>query len=437
MDARAGSRRDSLHKGTLQLCLAAALTTACVLPTADAQAQGGRWVASWTASPQPVWGADFAFPTNIPQSLTNATIRQVARLSLGGGRLRVELSNAYGERALRIGEAHVALADGGSRIVAGSDRKLTFGGREEAIIPAGAPLISDPVDLVVPALGSLAITLYLPDETPLTTFHWDGRQTAYMGKGNQVAAQEIVAQGIAPDATTGARAFLSAILVEPQIRAGLVVALGDSITDGNGVTQDSNQRWTDLLAERLAPRNVAVVNAGISGARLLSDRMGVNALARFDRDVLGQPGVKAVILLMGINDISWPGTIFAPEEKAPSVGTLVAAYRQLIARARSHGVRIVGATLTPFEGALSGTPLEGYYNTEKETLRQKVNAWMRASGEFDALIDFDALTRDKSHPTRLGAIFDSGDHLHPGDRGNKAIADAIDLEALLGERATP
>jgi lysophospholipase L1-like esterase len=424
---------------TTSLCVAAALSTAASAGELrqPAAPETAPWVASWTASPQPIWGPDFPFPTNIPPSLGDASFRQVLRLSLGGSRLRVELSNAYGERPLHIGAAHVALSAGGSRIVSGSDRALTFGGRPDAVIPPGAPLSSDPVDLEVQNLASLAITLYLPEETALTTFHWDGRQTAHFGRGNQVAAKEIAASAFAGKTTTGARVLLSSVSVKPKQQAALVVALGDSITDGNGVTQDANQRWPDRLAERLAPRNVAIVNAGISGARLLGDRMGVNAMARFDRDVLAKPGVKAAILLIGINDIAWPGTPFAPDDRLPSLGTLIASYRQLIERAHTNGVRLVGATLTPFEGALSGTPNESYYSAEKDRLRQEVNAWMRRSREFDALIDFDAISRDPAHPTRFLASIDSGDHLHPGDAGSRAMADAIDLEALLGNTKTP
>jgi lysophospholipase L1-like esterase len=210
-----------------------------------------------------------------------------------------------------------------------------------------------------------------------------------------------------------------------------VVVLGDSTTDGNGATIDANTRWPDFLAARLAPKNVAVLNAGISGARLLGDRMGVNALARFDRDVLSQPRVKSVVVLLGINDISWPGTAFDPQGIRPSADALIAGYRQLIARAHSRGVRVVGATLTPFEGALAGTPLDNYYHADKDRLRQQINAWIRGSGEFDTVIDFDALARDPAHPARLKPEFDSGDHLHPGDRGNQAMADAVDLDVLF------
>ena len=389
-------------------------------------AEPSAWIGSWTASPQPIWGPDFAFPTNIPATLQDQTIRQVARISLGGQRIRIVLSNEYGSQPLIIGAAHVALAGTGSAIVAGTDRPITFGGKTSAIVLPGAPLVSDPVDLAVAPLASVAVSVFLPSETQATTFHWDGRQTAYLVKGNQVAAKRIET-----DTTTGARIFLSGIQVEAAAPAGAVVVIGDSISDGNGATIDANARWPDFLAARLAPRNVAVLNAGISGARLLGDRMGVNALARFDRDVLSQPRVKTVIVLLGINDISWPGTAFEPQGVRPSADALIAGYRQLIARAHSRGVRIIGATLTPFEGALPGTPLDNYYHVDKDKLRQQINTWMRTSSEFDAVIDFDALARDSAHPTRLKTEFDSGDHLHPGDRGNKAMADAIDLDVLF------
>jgi lysophospholipase L1-like esterase len=273
----------------------------------------------------------------------------------------------------------------------------------------------------------VAVSLYLPEPTALSTFHWDGRQTAYFGAGNQVGADAI------RDATTfDARVFLSEILVSAMDGARAVVTLGDSITDGNGSTPNTNSRWPDFLAKRLASRNVAVLNAGISGARLLQDRMGNNALARFERDVLSQPGVTAVIVLLGINDISWPGSVFAPDSPKARTEDVIGAYRQLIARARTHGVRIIGATLTPFEGALEGTPIKGYFSAEKDRIRQDVNAWIRTSGEFDAVIDFDRVTQDPRRPGHLLSEFDSGDHLHPGDDGYRAMAEAIDLPSLLG-----
>ena len=386
-----------------------------------------NWIGTWTASPQAQWDGDFPLSTNVPFNLWNQTIRMVMRVSLGGKRTRVALSNEYGSRPLVIGAAHVALADSEARIVGGSDRPLTFGGETRVIIPPGAEVVSDPADLDVPPLGKLSVSLFLPDATPLSTFHWDGRQTAYIAAGNLVAEDDIEAES-----TISARVFVTGILVDAPKASRAVVAMGDSITDGNGSTPNANSRWPDFLARRLADKNVAVLNAGISAARLLQDRMGANALARFERDVLSQPHVKAVILLMGINDIAWPGTGFAPDAPQITSKQLIAGYRLLIARARTHGVRIIGATLTPFEGALEDTPLKGYFSLEKEQTRQAVNQWIRTGGEFDAVVDFDAVTRDPQNLTRFRNNLDSGDHLHPSDDGYKAMADAIDLQALLG-----
>lgn len=391
------------------------------------------WVKSWSASPQPVWGEGFALPTNIPASLQDQTLRQVAAVSLGGRRVRVVLSNEYGVTPLQIGAARIALSapsalpGQGAGIVKATDKVLTFGGLASVSIPPGAPVISDAVELDVPALASLAVSIYLPQATPLSTFHWDARQTAYIVPGNQVAAGDIRAGD-----TVQARVFLSDILVEAGADARTVVALGDSITDGNGATMDQNRRWPDFLARRMAADNVAVLNAGISGAQLLKDGMGVNALARFERDVLSQPQLTSVIVLLGINDISWPGTAFAQQASAPSLQQMIAGYRQLISRARARQVRIIAATLTPFEGALQDSPISGYYNRDKDRLRQAVNQWMRSSGEFDAVIDFDAVLRDPQHAARFLPAYDSGDHLHPGDAGNQAMADAIDLALLFG-----
>jgi lysophospholipase L1-like esterase len=293
------------------------------------------------------------------------------------------------------------------------------------LIPAGAEALSDPVDLAVAPLQQLAVSLFLPEPTPPATFHCDGLQTAYIGAGNQVDAQVINAPS-----TSNARFFLSGILVDAAGGARTVVTFGDSITDGNGSSLDANRRWPDVLAERLAQKNIAVINAGISGARMLDSMMGENALARFEHDVLNQPGVTTVIMLMGINDISWPRSVFAPDKEIPAPAQLIAAYRQLIAKAHVHGVRIVGATLTPFEDALKETPIHDYYSEAKEAVRQAVNDWIRNAGEFDAVIDFDVVTRDPQHPTRLLPAYDSGDHLHPGDNGYRAMAEAIDLEVL-------
>jgi lysophospholipase L1-like esterase len=228
------------------------------------------------------------------------------------------------------------------------------------------------------------------------------------------------------------RAFLSAVLVESARKPVAVVALGDSLTDGNGSTPGADRRWPDFLAQRLAPQGVAVLNAGISGNRLLRPGMGESALARLDRDVLQQPGVRTVIVLLGTNDIGWPGGPFAPGETLPSAEEITQGFRQLVERSRLRGIRVVGATLPPFEHALKGTPLEGHYSPRKEATRREVNEWIREAGVFDAVVDFDRLLRDPARPSRLRAEFDSGDHLHPGDAGYRAMAQAIDLQALLG-----
>jgi len=409
----------------LAALLLAASGAAPAQSNADAPA---TWATTWTASPQPLWAGDFVLPTNVPYHLWNQTVRQAARVSIGGRRVRVLLSNEYGTRPLRIGVARIAGSSPDGRIVAASDRPLTFGGKTSVTIPPGAPMLSDPVELEVKALGDVTVSLYLPEPTPPSTFHWDARQTTYVGAGDQTAATVIQA-----DTTLSTRVFLSAIQVEAAPATRTVVALGDSITDGNMSTVDGNRRWPDVLARRLSGEGVAVLNAGISGARLLQDKMGSNALARFDRDVLSQPGVAAAVVFIGINDIAWNGTAFAPSDPAARVEDLIAGYRQLIARAHTRGVRIVGATLTPFEGALQDTPMRGYYGADKERVRQAVNTWIRDGGEFDAVLDFDAVTRDPSHPARFLPAYDSGDHLHPGDAGYQAMAESIDLRALLDD----
>ncbi len=413
--AASGLRRAVLHR------LAAACVAVAAAPVAAA-----AWTTTWTASPQPTWPSNFPLPTATPPSLSDQTVRQVLKVSVGGPRVRVTLSNVYGRKPLAVGAATVARSAHDRAITSGSLRALRFAGQPAVAIPAGRSVTSDPVELDVVPGARLAVSLFLPRESPITTFHWDGHDTAWIGAGNQTAATGF-------DATTeiGSRPFLAAVQVEGEARA-TVVAFGDSITDGAGATVNADTRWPDYLAARLAPRDVAVLNAGISGARLLSDGMGVNALARFDRDVLDQPRVRAVVVLIGINDIGWPGTAFDPTAKRPTFEMLVAGYRRLVDRAHAKRVRVVGGTLTPFASALPGTPLDNYYRDEKDDLRRRVNDWIRTSGTFDAVVDFDAALRDPASPLHLDRRFDSGDHLHPGDAGNRAMAEAVDLDALLG-----
>lgn len=376
------------------------------------QATGTRWVMSWAASPQPRWEGDFPLPVLAPPSLWNQTVRQRIRLSLGGARIRLVLSNRYGDTPATIGAASVARA--------GTPRPVMFGGKASVSIPPGASAVSDALELDAPALSELAVSLYFPRPTAISTFHWEGLQSAPITEGDLTAQADFQAAS-----TTTTRIVLSGVMVEAPAAAGTIVAFGDSITDGAASTPDANHRWPDFLAAKLAPLGLSVVNAGISGNRLLHTRMGESALARFDRDVASVPDVKAVVVLIGINDISWPGHVFAPDLEMPSVDEMIEGYRQLAALAHARNIGIIGATLTPFEGALGDTPFRGYYTPEKERLRQELNAWVRSGGAFDAVVDLDAALRDPENGARLRAAFDSGDHLHASDAGNEAIADAV------------
>ncbi|EMF59056.1 SGNH/GDSL hydrolase family protein [Stenotrophomonas maltophilia] len=398
------------------------VTTALVgLSSAASAAPAPHWVASWQASPQPVWGAEFVFPTLVPAALQDQTFRQTARISLGGSRLRVRLSNAYGTQPLRIGAASVAARAGDT------PQPLSFEGQPGVLIGPGQERLSDPLPLATADRQALQVSVFVPGPMPVQTFHWEGRQTSWIAPGDQSQAQTLSGAS-----STTARLFLAGIEVEAPTSARSVVVIGDSITDGATASLDQDQRWTDHLAARLVPYGAAVVNAGISGGRLLHDGMGESAPARFQRDVLDQPGVSSVIVLIGINDISWPGTAFARKQARPALAELQAGYRALAEQAHRRGLRILGATLMPFAGALPGTPLDDYYHSDKDALRRQLNAWLRTDGPFDAVIDLDAALRDPADPSRMAAAYDSGDHLHPGDAGNRAMAEAVDLDVLLG-----
>ncbi|UGQ47117.1 SGNH/GDSL hydrolase family protein [Massilia endophytica] len=391
------------------------------LPVAAAEP---TWTTSWYAAPQPSWGPAFALPTNVPPVLAAQTVRETLRTSAGGGSLRVMLSNRYGKAPLVIGEARVARTREAQAATQGAGAGLRFGGQPGVTIPPGGSALSDPVDFRTEALERLSVSLWLPGRAALDSFHWGAQQTAWLAQGNQSAAELMSAAQ-----PMHGRSFVSALHVSGPAGATLV-AFGDSITDGNGSTPDANRRWPDYLAERLAPHGIAVANAGISGARLLADGMGVKAAERFRHDVLEQPGVKAVVILMGINDIGWPRSAFAPQDAPMTAERMIGAYRQLIAMAHEHNVKVIGATLLPYEGSLHGTPFSGHYTPEKDAVRREVNEWIRSSGAFDAVADLDAVTRDPSHPSRLLARYDSGDHLHPGDEGYRAIAESFSLEQL-------
>ena len=370
-----------------------------------------HWTTSWYAAPQPGWDQHFVLPMNVPAMLDRQTVQESLRLSTGGERIKLVFSNRYGRTPLALGEVRVGLDGHRAHLV-------RFSGKTAATIAPGGTLISDPLALAVPALARLDVSTSLPARTPVTSFHWGGQQTFRLS-GVQGTEQ---AEG---------RLFLSAVQVDDGPGARTVVALGDSITDGNGSTPDMDRRWPDFLAQRLAPHGVAVANAGISGGRLLRDGMGESALARFEQDVLAQPGVSDVIVLLGINDIGWPGSPFAPAEHPVTLDELRAGYERLARKAHARGLRITVGTLPPFEGALEGTPFAGHYSPAKDALRRQLNDWLRAACLFDAVVDFDAVLRDPEQPRRMRTEFDSGDHLHPGDAGYRAMAAAIDIVPFL------
>jgi lysophospholipase L1-like esterase len=347
----------------------------------------------------------------------------IARTSIGGRRLRVILSNAFGSEPLAVGAAHIAIRAKESEIVAGSDRALSFNGKPGCTVGPGMVILSDPVDLNVAPVTDLAVSLYFPGETGPPTSHGTGLHTTYVKDGD-VTGQAALADAV----TTQSYYWLAGIDVVAPAGASLIVAFGDSITDGARSTPDTNHSWPALLAARLADRkttaNIAVGNMGIGGNRVLRDVTGVSALARFDRDVLSQPGVKWVMVLEGINDIGH-GAV-APAEMV-TADELIAGQKQLIERAHTHGIKAIGCTLTPFEGA-------NYSREEGEAIREALNAWIRTSGAYDAVVDFEAATRDPNNPKRIRADFDPGDHLHPNDAGYQAMANAVDLSLFGGKR---
>jgi lysophospholipase L1-like esterase len=365
-------------------------------------------------------GGRAGFTPPAPLNFKNQTLRQIVHVSLGGERLRVVFSNAFGTVPLEIGAAHVALRDvvrGDAAIQATSDRPLTFGGKPTTFIAAGAVALSDPVALALPAAADLAIDLYLPGDTtastsPLTT-HQGALQTNYVSaEGNHAGEPDF------PGATTTQQwFFLARVEVAASEQAGAVVTFGDSITDGTRSTSDKNNRWPDEFARRLAAQKIplGVLNEGIAGNRVLCDGAGVSALARFDRDVLAQTGAKYVVVLESINDIG-----IGRSNSVPSADDLIAGHKQLIERAHAHGLKIYGATLTPFDGA-------AYFTAEGEAKRQAVNQFIRTGKAYDGVIDFDAAVRDPAAPSKIQQRYNPGDNLHMNDAGYQAMAAAIDL----------
>jgi lysophospholipase L1-like esterase len=402
------------------LPMAAALAFAAIafaLTPAGAETQS--WISTWTAAPQLPRGV-------IPASFSDRTVRQIVHISIGGNKVRVRLSNEFGPKPVLIGAASVALAGEKGTVAAASLRALTFGGAKSIILQPGAPALSDPVELAVAPLSDVAVSLYLPAATDLGTVHQVGLQTAFVS-----TAGDFTSSSAFPTADTFAnRFFLAGVMVEPGAPARAIVAFGDSITDGTNSSVNTNSRWPDVLARRLreAGQSIAVLNQGISGNRVLSDAAGVSALARFERDVLSQPGVSHVVIFLGINDFGFPGSAIEPNGIVRTADEIIAGYKQLIERARLRGIKVIGAPLTPFEHAFAGRPNEGYYSPEKEAKRVAVNNWIRASGAYDGLIDFERVIADPAHPAAIAPGYDSGDHLHPNDAGYRAMGESVDLK---------
>jgi lysophospholipase L1-like esterase len=409
------------------ICTLALSSVAYAQPATHAE----HWVSAWSTAVQTAPN----FPGLPPVPVfENQTIRMVVRPTLGATRVRVRLSNAFGTAPLKIGTAQVALAGAGSALVPNTTQPLTFNGSTAITIPTGASMLSDPVSLKLSPLQEVAISLYVPEQTTGTTMHFWGQHDTYTSEPGDFTSKSEMPIAWARTSWY----FLSGLEVVAPGGKGATVTFGDSITDGAGAKQGDYLDWPDLLANRIvanerSPR-LAVVNEGIGGNRVLHDAAGVNALARLDRDVLAQPGVVNLIVLEGINDLGWPhmkprkqpdGSVRESPftQQLVTAKELITGLSQIVERSHQHGIRVFGATILPYEGA-------DYYTPEEEQKRQQVNQWIRTSGAFDGVIDFDSVTRDPEHPGRMRAEFDSGDHLHPSAAGYNAMAAAIDIHKL-------
>lgn len=400
-------------------CALLSLTPFTAVQAGTAAPDGDHhWVASWGAAPVA------AGPMLPPR-----TIRQVIRTSLGGTAVRIRLSNLFGSEPLTVGPVRVARHVEGPLIQPGTDQAVTFNGMSRAVLPAGGSVLSDAVELPVAALESLVVSLYLPNGASAPTVHQVGNQTVYLAQGDVTSQARFEPEGEADDT----RYLLTDLDVAATKDARSFVVLGDSITDGVGSSENANARWPDRLAERLqgtpSLASIAVVNAGIAGNRILNDGAapyrGPSSLSRLTRDVLDKPGVRWVLLLQGGNDISASDLLEAADQKV-SAAQIIEGMRMIIIRARARGVQVWGATLLPRGGTTFPAPPSAAALAKREA----VNAWIRESGSFDVVVDFDRVMRDPARPSHLLPAYDSGDHLHPNDAGYQAMADAIDLTRL-------
>ena len=410
------------------------LTAQAIAAGPDDDRGSARWIGTWATAAQPF----------LPHSLEtyhNQTLRLIVHTSAGGKKVRIKVSNAYGDRPLLIGGAHIARRTAGAEIDPHSDRALKFHEKATVTIPAGSLGMSDPVELDLPPLADLAISLFLPQHTEAKTSHSLAMQTSYLSPetGDSTASVKFtVAKEI------HSWPFLTGVDVEASPGAAAIVAFGSSLTDGDGTARDTNGRWPDVLAERLEKEagmkaEIGVLNEGIIGNRLLYDSpkgsgnpvgegLGQAGLTRFERDVLAQAGVRYVIVGLGINDILFPAFPFTPPAETASAEDIISGYRQLIARAHRKRIRVIGTTNPPFENSAFEGLVTAFYTPEREAVRRKVNDWIRGSGEFDGVVDLDAVLRDPSHPTQLLPAYDSGDHLHPNNAGCVAEGNAFPLE---------
>lgn len=422
----------------------AAIMALEVTPGAWAQSGATHWVATWaTAQQTPGFGfggrgrggrggpnqarggeAPATPPAPPPSTLVDQTARMTLRTTIGGKRIRVEFSNAFGTTPVEFGAVHVALRAKDSSIVAGTDRALMFDGKPSARLLPGATLLSDPVDLNVPKLSDLAISVYVPGDSGRASGHNQALHTTYISKGDTTGAAEM------PEPkTTAAWYWISSVDMLEPADAGAIVAFGDSITDGTTSTPNTDRSWPSLLAERLeankATADISVLNLGIAGNQVLADGAGVSALARFDRDVLAQPGVKWLMILEGINDMNIAGRGPAAGGFTLTADDLIGGMKQMIDRAHAHGIKVIGCTLTPFGNA----------SEKVEEMRQALNKFIRTPGAFDAMVDFDKVIRDPAAPMQFKAGYNNTDKLHPNDAGYKAMADAVDLSIFTAKGA--
>jgi len=372
-----------------------------------------QWVGTWATAPMLADGGFRVRP------FASVTLREIAHISIGGGHIRVRFTNEFGIDPLTIGSAHAGLSAGGSAIKPGSDHALTFGGAPSVTIPPGAVMFSDPVALAVAPQSDVAISFYIPSQVMRAeTYHAFADQDNYMVSGDSTAAASLeVASNVQ------SWYFVDGIDVPAAAGGRSIVTLGDSITDGAASQRNQNHRWPDILAARLngdaSLGQVGILNEGIGGNRVLNDVAGPSALSRLHRDVLAQDGVKYVIVLESINDIGRYARPQGPEDDV-STEQLELGLKHIADAAHEHGIKAYGATLTPYGGA-------GYSSERGEKTREDINNWIRTSGVFDGVVDFDQITRDPQNPTHFNALYDSGDHLHPNDAGYKAMGEGIDL----------